>query len=262
MLRSLKEIFGYRLDATDGEIGSVKDLYFDDRAWRVRYVVADTGGWLRGRRVLISPAAIGEPDWTARAVPVSLTKEQIESSPPIESDKPVSRQHEKRLVIHYGWPAYWAPVGIPAVGMTPAEVAPQPEKPEPKQPEAAAEQGDPRLRSVDEVAGYHIRATDGEIGHVEDFIAETDGWVIRYMAVNTRNLLPGKKVLLSPSWIDRISWSRGEVAIRLGCAAVKDSPEYDPSAPVNREYEARLYDYYGLPRYWEKDAQRAREESA
>jgi len=250
MLRSLKEIEGYRLDATDGELGRVKDFYFDDHAWVIRYLVADTGDWLPKRKVLISPEAAGEPDCSGRIVPVSLTTRQVERSPSIDADKPVSRQHEEQLAAYYNWPMYWSPVGIPAAGMMPPGVVLR--KPTEGKPAGGEEGGDPDLRSVREVIGYNIHAADGEIGHVNDFIADTEGWAIRYLVVDTRNWLPGKKVLLAPSWIERVSWSQRQVQVVPTREAVKGCPEFDPSTPINRQYEERLYDYYGVPRYWER----------
>ncbi|MBK9166200.1 MAG: PRC-barrel domain-containing protein [Bryobacterales bacterium] len=110
--------------------------------------------------------------------------------------------------------------------------------------------GDPHLRSVREVSGYRIRAADGEIGRVADFIVDTDGWAIRYLVVDTRNWLPGRKVLVAPRWVQSIDWGDRLVHVRLHREDIKNSPEFDPNEPVNREYEARLYDYYGRPRYW------------
>jgi hypothetical protein len=213
----------------------------------------DTGGWLSGRRVLICPEAMGEPNWIKRVIPVSLTKQQVEESPGVDSDKPVSRQEEQALAEYYAWPAYWGPVAVPAVGaMPPAAVVAKP----PEAEEAPAEPlGDPKLRSIKEVLGYHIHAADGQIGHVEDFIADTSSWVLRYLVVDTRNWLPGKKVLIAPPWIDRISWADRRVHVCLDRRAVEGAPMFHPEAPINREYEVLLYDYYGVPRYWERAKQ-------
>jgi hypothetical protein len=102
------------------------------------------------------------------------------------------------------------------------------------------------------VIGYHIQAADGEIGHVEDFVLNDDVWTVHYIVVDTRNWLPGRKVILSTSWIEEVDWLENKVYVNLGQEAVENSPEFDPSAPVNREYEIRLYDYYGRPKYWAK----------
>jgi hypothetical protein len=237
MLRSLKELFGYTIRAMDGEIGNVHNFYFDDQSWTVRYLVVDTGGWLSGQRVLISPQALGHPEWEKKEFPVTLTQEQVEHAPHIDTDKPVSRQMEQELYGYYGWAPYWntaAPlVTIPKFVDTDDK-----------------EVGDPHLRSVRTITGYHIKVTDGEIGHVDDFIASDEDWVIRYMIVDTRNWLPGKRVLVAPTWVDGVGWAERKVHVGLSRNTVKDSPEFDPSAPVNREYELRLYDYYGRPKYW------------
>ncbi len=246
MIRSLEDLRNYAILARDDEIGKVSDFFFDDLAWVVRYVVADTGGWLEDRQVLLSPLVLGQPDWEAQAVPVNLTRRQVEGSPPIAADLPVSRQMEVDLAEYYGWPPYWQTTP-PMTGVGAMAAGPAP-------PEGSAgarpETGDPHLRSVEEVTGYHIQARDGSIGHVEDLIAKDENWVIRYLVVDTRNLLPGKKVLVSPAWVEDVNWVERLVHVDLLQETIKNSPEFDPSAPVNREYEVQLYDYYGRPKYW------------
>jgi sporulation protein YlmC with PRC-barrel domain len=243
MLRSVKDLQGYKILATDGEIGRAHEFYFDDENWVIRYMILDTGKWLPGRRVLVSPVALGQPDWSSRLLPVVLSREQIENSPPISEDEPVSRQHEIDLIKYYDWPTYWpvSPIGAPpegVMGRASDEMKTEEEK------------GDPHLRSTREVSGYHIEASDGEIGHVEDFIVDDDSWIIRYLIIDTRNILPGKKVIISPQWVKKVNWEESYVQILLSRESVKQSPEYDPSQPVNREYEENLYDYYGRPKYW------------
>lgn len=241
MLRSIREIIGYSLRALDADIGRLKDLLFDDRQWVVRYMAADTGKWLPGRRVLLAPAQIGTPDWASRVLPVNLKREQIENAPSIQEHLPVSRQHEAELSMYYGWAPYWGPVGAP-IGST---------APVPHSREHDKGIRDPNLRSVQEVTGYHIECSDNSVGHAEDFIAETQGWRIRYMVVDTRNWLPGRKVIISPEWIEDVDWAQRRILVKLSCRQLRQSPVYDPSQPVNREYESMLYDYYGRPRYWD-----------
>lgn len=250
MLRSMKQILGYHIHARDGEIGHVRDVYFDDASWRTRYLVVDTGTWLPGREVLISPAAIGMPDWQSHTVPVHLTQGQIEESPPITADRPVSRQEEQQLAGFFDWPVYWYGTPMMAPGTVPPAAAR--DKNDKADPAQAGPPEDPHLRSLREVIGYHIHAEDGTIGHVEDMIGHTDGWPIRYLIVDTKNWLPGRKVLLAPLWAESFSWASREVLVGLTREQIEQSPEFDPSTPVNREYEAHLYDYYGMPTYWEK----------
>ncbi|MCW5981022.1 MAG: hypothetical protein KIT09_23270 [Bryobacteraceae bacterium] len=256
MLRSTKEIIGYKLAAVDGAIGSVDDLAFDDRTWEIRYIVGDTGGWLSGRQVLLSPASFGQPDWSNQTIPVSLNKRQIENSPGIDTDKTVSRKYETELHRYYGWPAYWVtpPPGemayIPTPAPTYVAVADEPGVVERDNEQPEDHDAQTHLRGVKEVTGYNIGAIDGDIGHVEEFIVDDDRWAIRYMVIDTRNWLPGRKVLVSPLWIASIRWDERSVYVDLTREAVRNSPEYNPSQPVNRDYEVRLYDFYGRPKYW------------
>jgi hypothetical protein len=252
MLRSTKAIIGYRLLAMDGDIGRCKDLLFDEQHWTVRYIVADTGAWISKRLVIIAQTLLGEPDWNRREIPVRLTREQIEEAPSLDSDAPVSRRYEKKWLQLFQQPLYWQPLepGAPSVVAGLGVLS----KADKKKAEAAAKRTDDTtfLRSTAEVSGYRIHASDGEIGHVEEFIVDDATWSVRYMVVDTRNWLPGKKVLISPEWIRQVSWPETEVTVTFTTEEVKTSPKYDPEAPVNREYEIRLYDYYGRPHYWRK----------
>ena len=233
MLRSAVQTFGYRLQATDGDFGKVRDLLFDERLWTVRYLVADTGTWLPGRKVLIAPAALGQPDWKASRFPVSLTTEQIERSPAVDEDQPVSREHETALHRHYGWSLYWA--------AGPAAMAEAPPAP------AAL---DPHLRSLSELTGYRIEALDGKIGRIEDAVLDDRGFSLPYVVVDTRNWLSGRTVLVSPTWVREIRWGDHRVAIDLTREEIEGSPTYDPSTPLDRAYEQQLHDYYGRHPYW------------
>ena len=245
MLLSIKNLFDYKIEATDGPIGRVHDFYIDDRNWSVRYVVVDTHTWLPGRRVLIAPESVDRPRFQGRLLPVNLTREQIEHSPDVDTDKPVSRQHEEQLHRYYRWTPYWyggyGAVTAPAAPMGPAgsRVATETEQPVTT-----------HLRSVRELIDYRLRASNGEIGHIEDFILEEENWRLRYFVVDTRNWLPGKRVLLSTEWIRNIDWAQSTVYVEIDRREVQDSPEFNPEAPINREYEVRLYDYYGRPKYW------------
>ncbi|MFP4215449.1 MAG: PRC-barrel domain containing protein [Phycisphaerae bacterium] len=252
MLLTLNNLMGTKLDARDDTLGKVKDFYFDDHSWVVRYLVADTGDWLPGRQVLISTESFEAPQGEQDAIPVSLTREQIESSPPIHADRPVSREREAEMIGHYNWPMYWTHLGVPAVGMMPVGVAPESIKEE-KTPLNASDirEVETTLRSVREVTGYHILAKDGELGHVEGLIADPADWRIRYLLVDTRNWLPGRKVLIAPDWAGGILWSQKQVQIDLPTDKIRSAPEYDPDQPITREYERSLFDHYGMRHYWE-----------
>ena len=255
MLRGVKELLGYKLKAADGNLGKVRDFYFDDESWTVRYLVADTKRWLPGRLVLISPKSLGRPKWAAHLFPVSLDKKQIEHGPAISQDQPVSRQQESRLSRYYGWSIYWgASLSYGAPPMAPAALAMLDDEGAEDEKEGGQDGGDQHLRSVREVTGYKIQAKDGEIGRVEDFIVDDDNWILRYLVVNTRNWMPGgRKVVLSPGWAQRVEWESERVVLDLKRETIERAPEYNPGDPVNREVETRLYDYYGRPVYWSQD---------
>ncbi len=254
MLRSLKEIKGYRLTSVDGWSGRVHDFLFDDVFWSIRYLVADTGRLLPGRKVLISPLLLEEPDWGNQALPVRLTKDEVRQGPGLDEDEPVARQMERKFEQERHWPMLWATSETFAMGRAaiPEQMLEQAQGAQPAEP-----QGDPHLRSMREVTGYDIQARDGSIGDVHDMIAEVRTWIVRYLVVDTRKWLPGgKKVLLSPAWIDRLTWSEQDVVVAIDRDQVERAPEYDPGQPVNRKYEARLYDFYGRPIYWNEEEER------
>jgi len=248
MRYSVKDLKGYSIGATDGDIGKLDDFYFDDKFWTIRYLVAETGNWLLNRKVLISPFALKKADSPRERLNVTLTKKQVGESPSIDTDKPVSRQHEASYLDYYGYPYYWSgpdlwgPVIYPQLLVTTQR----------RIEEARAEReeaNDVHLRSANKVTGYHIEATDGDIGHVEDFILDDETWEIRYMVVDTQNWWQGKKVLVAPQWISRVSWDDSTVYVDLSKETIKNGPEYHPE-DLNREYEETLYDYYKRPKYW------------
>lgn len=251
MLRSMKEIEGYTLETTDGEIGRCKDFLFNDRQWVLRYMVADTGKWLPGRKVLISPISLGVPDWRSRRFPVALTKDQIKGAPGIHSDEPVSRQYEAELFAHLGYLPYWGGSNVWGSSTFPRHLRSLEAADASGVAVAVETKGNPDLRSLNEVTGYRIHARDDEVGHVEDLIVDDDQWIIRYLVVDTRNWLSGRKVIIPPHWVARFDWKEKAAHVDLTREQIKHSPEYESGAPVNRTYETRLYDYYGRPVYWD-----------
>jgi uncharacterized protein YrrD len=253
MLRNVTRLKGFAIRARDGEVGTLEEFYFDDETWAVRYLVVNTGIWLSGRLVLVSPLALRQAAWESRRLDFALTKKQIEDSPPIDTDKPVSRQHEALYLGYYSYPYYWGGPNLWGLASYPAGLTVEREavtEAEAAQAAAGKESADSHLRSTDEVTGYHIEAEDGEIGHVKDFIVDDETWAIRYLEVDTRNWWPGKRVLVSPQWISRVSWPDSKVYVDLKREAIQNGPEWIDSVPVTREYEHRLYDYYRRSPYW------------
>jgi hypothetical protein len=266
MLRSLAEPEGYRLEARDGDIGRCHDFLFDDEAWTLRYLVADTGGWLSGRKVLISPAQLAAPDWERKRMPVTLTKEQIEQSPPLDADAPVSRRYEQLYNEFHSLPSYWLGSGLWGDFPMPGSLTmPQEAQIEPAPATSGAttggadfEEGDAvHLRSVREVSGYRVvgasTADDGggteKVGRVVDLIVDDSSWSLRAFVVDTSRLPLSKKVLLPVAAVAEIDWATRQVTAAIPADRLEEAPPFDPSEPINERLETVLYDVYGRPRW-------------
>jgi len=270
MLRSMNDLEGYTIRATDGLIGHVRDFYFDDKAWVIRYLIVDTGSWLSNRKVLISPIAIGQVNWADKALSVSLTKEQVKNSPNVDTDKPVSRQYEMEYFGYYGYyPHYWGASGLwgtsaypgtllMGVGHERARVDPHTVEAERARLARDVDQhrnDDPHLRSGNAVIKYHIEATDGGIGHVQGLLLDEETWAIRYLIVDTSNWWLGHQVLISPQWIQGVSWSERTVSISLTREAVKNAPPYNSARTLDRHEETSLHSHYGRAGYWAREVE-------
>ena len=249
MLWTASGMNGYAIIATDGHLGTVSDFLFDDRTWQIRWLVVDTGDWLPGRKVLLPPSVLGHPDAGQHAFAVRLTRKQVEKSPGILSDRPVSRQEESSVYGYYGWRPYWddgffmggydylggGSIGTDAAGDR---------RRDREMDILRLGDGDPHLRSVTEVTGYHIHAADGEIGHVDDFLLEDADWTIRFLVADTKNWWPGKRVLISPASAATIDWTERTMNLTVSRQTIKDSPEFDETTTVDQAYERRFHDYY------------------
>jgi sporulation protein YlmC with PRC-barrel domain len=237
MLRIVHQLYGYTIQAKNGRIGKIFDFFFDDKSWTIRYLIIDTQQWLPGGKVLISPVALGKPQWDKEFLPVDLSKEEIKSSPLIDTDQPVSHQMEERLTKHFSWPAYWAT--IDATDKTAAAAIIEAQKVgEHKTRELPGMEmsGNPHLRSTQEVTKYKIQALDEEVGHVEDFVIDDNSWKIRYLVVDNRNWLPGgKKVIVETHYIKNVDWAKARVYVDLTSEQVKESPEFNPEMPQTSE---------------------------
>jgi uncharacterized protein YrrD len=267
MLVSVRDLGSYTIGATDGDIGSVEDVYFDQRRWTVRYLLVDTGAWLPGRKVLVSPMSVQEPDWAGQRLPVNLSRAQVEGSPELDPSAPITPQHEALFSDYYRLPLDWASPGVWGAAPYPAPVpAVEPEAaraleregwtdvgPEHREPGVPREgEDDPRVRSAREVTGYEIQAADAELGEAEDFLVDPESWTIRYLVIDTGRWLPGRRVLVAPDWISLVSWTDRKVHVNLTRAEIEASPPYEPGRAIDRAYEAALHEHYGRPRYWEE----------
>ncbi|MGA2246937.1 MAG: PRC-barrel domain-containing protein [Verrucomicrobiota bacterium] len=229
MLQSLKQLCGRKLGASDGEIGKVKDFYFDDQNWTIRYVVVDTGTWLTTRQVLLPPHVLPSLYQDGIIMLVNLTRKQIEESPSIETHKPVSRQFEEAYHRHYGWPTYWEYAGLPdGQSGLPILQSPSPTAPtgHPAPFDVKHKRSDTHLRSAQAVNGYRLMASDGTSGHLCDFMLDDQSWVIRQLVINVGNRFAGKEVVVSVNLVDAISYEESTVLVRLSIEAVGQSSEH------------------------------------
>jgi hypothetical protein len=267
MLFALSALMRCPVEALNGRTGTVEDFLFDDETWRVRWMVVDTAAWLPGRKVLIHPSAIAPLDLGPRSgdrVPlmsggpdlvlsVRLTKEQIEASPGVRDDEPVSRQMERHVQDYFGWDPYW---GVSyfgrnaiATALSPPPLLASAAAREPADTETHPGDGDPHLRSIREVKGYHLHAIDGEVGHVENFLPDNANWDIRYLVVATKNWWPGEHVLLAPYAVRSIDWESRHINLNVTRDRVKSSPPWDPITMIDQVGEKRLHSHYGWPGY-------------
>jgi hypothetical protein len=246
MLRRMKDLTGFAIAAKDGDIGSASDFIFDDKNWTVRYIVVDTNPWLPGGKVLVSPIVSGQPDWDNKKLPVLLTREQVKNSPDIRLEEELSAQDEVKFYDHYGWPYYWVGGEMWGSVTVPQDLL---DKEIDRKIELTEQANQSRLRSMKDVMDYTLQATDGDIGHVDDFIIDDEPWVIRYAVIDTGNWWPGKKVIVAPTWISSVDWKNSKLHVNLSRATVQSAPEFD-SDHLSRAYETELYKHYGQENYW------------
>jgi hypothetical protein len=243
MLWNASTITDKAVAARDGRIGAIIDFLFEDTSWHIRWVVVKTGTWLAGRKVLIPVSALRHPGLHGHEFPIDLTIQQIKDSPDIDTDRPVSRQMEMHVFDHYGWIPYWGDgLAFGAYGFAggiPASPFPEPSPEEREIIDAQRSRGDPHLRSVAVITEYHVHASDGEIGHVDDVLLDDAGWAIRYLVVDTKNWWSGRKVLISPTLVQGFDWHQRRLNVDADREAVAASSPYDPSVPLDRDHDKR-----------------------
>lgn len=231
--RVMKDLRGRAIAARDGDIGAVRDVYFDDATWIVRYVVVDTGRWLSGRKVLLAPPSL---ELQPGRLAARLERSQVETAPDISEDMPVSRLYEEAHARHFGYPPYWTEPYVWGLGpMAGASLlAEDPEDAARREQESArleAQAASSSLRSCDAVAGYRIRAADGLVGHVEDFVVDGT-WRIVQILVDTNDWLPGGKVMVSPAAVEGIDWHAREMRVALNRESLRNAPEAEARAEL------------------------------
>lgn len=268
MLRSVKSLKNYSLAAKDGHIGHLLTLYFDDQNWSVKYLVVDTGNWLPGKKILLTSNVVGEPDWADKSIFVSLTKNQILTSPTLDTNIPVSEQHKKHENIFQGAMHFFIhnetqkqksfaeelriETDVPEMGAEILDI---------KHDEVHGKSFDPHLRSCQRIKGYHIQTLDKELGHIEDFIIDDETWEIKQIVVATKNWVPGRMVMCPPDLVTQIDCEVSKICLNITAADLYHLPEFDVHLPANKVMETRFYDYAGKPMYWSRKFYGEREET-
>jgi sporulation protein YlmC with PRC-barrel domain len=239
-MRSVKDLIQAKLMSVDGEVGTVEDLIFDRRSWVIRYLRVDTGNWLNRRKLLFSPFAVqlpsaGEDD---REVFVNMKKEFVESSPPFDPERPISREQEIELNQYYDWPFYWVRVDHSSYPLVELYTE--------MRDEQGTEKGeeDPPLESLEKVREYSLEARDGRIGQVDDFLIDEDSWHIQYIVVDIGGIVTGKRTIIAPQWIEEFDSDSSKARVDLSVATIQNSPAYDPERFVDDDYEEQLRHYY------------------
>lgn len=250
MLNKVKDLMNYKLHCLDGEIGKVKDFYFEDKTWTIQYLIVNTGNWLIGRQVLISPDAITSMNKEEECFYINLTKSQIEKSPILDSDKPVSKQFLNEYREYFQYPMY--PIGIGYGGAWNTLMFIPNENDKEKSLKDIEEENDwnPHLRSINTLCGYEVKALDDEIGHVDDFLIDVETWWINYLEINTKNWLPGRTFIISPKWIDYIKCDETRVYVNLNSDEIKESPEYTSESLLDGDFEKLLHEHYNREGNW------------
>ena len=246
-MKTARTLESCTLLAVDGAVGTIEQFYFDDQQWAIRYLVVNSGSPQAGWRLLISPVAIGDVRPGDRQIDIELTRGQIRNSPAVDTHKPVTRHFEGQYYDYYGWPAYW-------------KTGASTRSPLPRRPifgtgragnAATALPGREGLRATTDIKGLVVKARDGFIGQVVDFIIDSRYWVIRYLDIEMPGWRQRKHVLVHPGWIKDIDWAEGVAEVALAWNAVRQAPGFDTNGTIDREYEARLFRCYGYPGYWQ-----------
>jgi sporulation protein YlmC with PRC-barrel domain len=211
MLIVAKHIYDTGLEGSDGRVGTLYDLLFDDQSWKVQHLVVRTNRWVRGRQVLLTPTVIEYADWPERHVQVRLTREQARHSPDADADLPVERRQmleaaAQGLIAEAYW---WKVLDV-----------------------SSEFEGDPHLHSTKLLSGLHIHCTDSQLGHVEDFVIDDENWRVADLVVATRNWWPGKRVVVEPTLMKSINWDGREIQLTLPREQIEHRPAYEGKLPL------------------------------
>jgi len=248
MLQTFDNLEGFAIHAAGDTLGAVKDLYFDDKEWVVRYLLIETGSWLSSRKVLLSPISITGLNPEDKTLSVNITATQLKNSPPVDVENPILRHHEEDFLNYYAFPIYW--VGADVWNNTNVDDQQVEEPVSGLYESMATANGGHRLRSCKEILRYYIQAVDGEIGHLAGLLIDDETWAIRYFIINTSNWWFGHQVLIAPQWISRINDPEEKLHVDISRELIQSAPHYDATIPINRELELQTYQHYNRKVYW------------
>ncbi|MHB9154792.1 MAG: hypothetical protein ACYC5N_03740 [Endomicrobiales bacterium] len=245
MLRNLRRLTGRPVAAEDGGLGDVRGFFFDDMQWAVRYFIVETRSRGCAKEVILSTASFKQEDWDSDHLRTDLSLGQVLNGPEVDLSKPLGVEHEERIARYFGWPQYWRARGaeVRHLAATPGGA---------RTVVAEKESATHSLRSTREIMGFTVKAIDGEAGKAGDLVADDVSWQVHYLEIDAVTSWIGKRVLIAPEWVESIDWQNGLVHVPLSASTIRYSPEYDPSVPISRQYEDKLYDYYKMPKYWRR----------
>lgn len=228
MLVNANDVLGYRIGVDGAPAAVLRDLLIGQDSATVRYLVTDSEAWLATSSVLLAPGVVVGIDRDQQMLQTGLDRALLDRAPGLPRGTPPGREHERRLHDHFGWTPYWDSAGD----------------------DPAGGDRDEQLLSARHLIGFYAQAVDGAVGHVEDLIVDLQAWQVRYLEIDTRNWVPGRRVLVAPGWLHAIDRPNRTVALDLSRELVRSSPPYDRKAPLDRSLEENLYRHYGRTGYW------------
>lgn len=246
MRRSLKELLGYSIKATDGHHGDINDFLFDGNNWIINYIHADLGTIFKDKKVIIPRMFWKNPSWINQNFEVSLSIKDIENGPLIDEYLPVSKQYEKELLKHFDLQSHIMRFQSQSVLQTAGNI-----HLENAFTKSVSEDYENKgsLRSFREVCNYSIRTKDGFKGKLNDLIIDDSNWEVKYIIIDLNGSIPwSRKVLINVNWIERISYPKKSIKINLNSDSLLNSKDFNPNELVNTKKVTKRFDYLGRPK--------------
>lgn len=225
----------YSIYATDGEMGKVHDLYFDDERWGLRYAVVDSRKWLPGRRVLLSPATFDSINDEEGFVKANEDKETIRNSPKVPEGQPITKEVEKSLTGYYGWSRYWTDSLVGGIQPRPYNDLRNEAlaKDQMQQELNLNNDKDHDLRSAGETMDYKVHADNGKLGHAADLVFDDHYWKMRYLVVQGEGL-PNEDqyYLIDLQDVESVDWFDGDIYVKGSLESIKNKKSYPAKGEI------------------------------